>query len=185
MTCARARELMVAAAVDEIEPADRRDLESHSGSCPECAGERERVTGLIARLRTAEVDDPGPGYWAAYNRRIRERLEASDAAGWRRPWRFLPAAAAALLVVAVAVVAVRREDGARPGRSGEPGHESSGAAETELEGVLTRAAAASGAATVQRVLDDMLTDDPWLLDDELSLLTAEEREALVRDLTGA
>jgi hypothetical protein len=57
--------------------------------------------------------------------------------------------------------------------------------ETDLERLLKSAAAARGAASVQRVLDDMLTDDPWMLDDDLSLLTGEEREVLAEDLTGA
>ena len=199
MTCDRARELMVGAAVDETVAADRRELESHLGSCPACAGERQRVAALIGRLKAVEIDDPGPAYWAAYNRRIRRRLDAADVTAWRGLWRHLPAVAAALLVVAGAIVAIRRDNWTRPGGQADSGSAPiaaasppasmalppASAAETDFEGVLSRAAASNGAATVQRVLDDMVTDDPWILDDDLNLLSAEEREALVEELTGA
>jgi anti-sigma factor RsiW len=198
MTCDRARGLLVAAAVDEIEAADQRELESHLGTCPACAGERQRVAALIGRLKGVEIDDPGPAYWADYNRRIRGRLDAADGTAWRGLRRYLPAMAAALLA-AVAIVAVRQENGVRHGGPEDPGSapitassppgstapSADSEVESGLEGVLTRAAISSGAATVQRVLDDMLTDDTWMLDDELSLLSAEEREALVKELTGA
>ena len=199
MTCDRARELMVATAVDELGAADRLDLESHLGTCAACAGDREGVTALIDRLKAVEIDDPGPAYWAAYNRRIRGRIDATAAVRWRGLRRHLPAAAAALLVVAVAIVAIRRENGARPGGPAAPGSApiagtpppastalpAAAAVENDFEGVLTRAAATSGTATVQRVLDDMLSDDPWILDDDLTRLSAEERETLVEELTGA
>lgn len=206
MTCDRARELMVATAVDDLGAADRLDLESHLGTCAACAGDREGVTALIDRLKAVGIDDPGPAYWAAYNRRIRGRIDATAAVRWRGLRRHLPAAAAALLVVAVAIVAIRRENGPRSGGPAAPGSApiagtpspgssaaspastalpAAAAVETDFEGVLTRAAATSGTATVQRVLDDMLSDDPWILDDDLTRLSAEERETLVEELTGA
>jgi hypothetical protein len=190
MTCDRARDLMVAAAAGEIESAERVELDVHLRSCPVCAGEQDRLAALFDRLHRAGVEDPGPVYWASYNQRIRRRIEDSRAASWRAGRRLLPAAAAAILVLAAVLVAVRREKPAGPGGLREPGGgpvagATAPRAGDDLEGVLSRAAAARGAATVQQILEDMLTDDPWYLDDDLSLLSGEEREALAEELTGA
>jgi anti-sigma factor RsiW len=66
-------------------PADRRVVEAHLSACRRCrdqvAGLRE-VSQLLGCLRSGEVADPAPGFYAGILRRVDERRAVPVFAGW-------------------------------------------------------------------------------------------------------
>lgn len=68
-----------------LEPADRRVVEAHLGSCRTCreeiAGLRE-VSQLFVCLQSEEVVEPAPGFYAGIMRQVGERKAVPVFAGW-------------------------------------------------------------------------------------------------------
>ncbi|MEJ5357396.1 MAG: hypothetical protein WHT06_01875 [Desulfobacterales bacterium] len=108
--------LLLAAGEPPGDPARREILEAHWRQCAACRAERERLGLLFAAARRAGVSPAlSPAQVNALSAAVRGELEGkrSRFRGWRLPWgggwipRPLPAVAAALVLLAVAVGGVR------------------------------------------------------------------------------
>lgn len=85
MSCDEARRL-----IDE----DPAAAGSHVASCASCREYRERTEALDDALRALPLPRLGPKYWEDYSQRLRRRLPRA-----RRPWLWIPLAAAAGLLL--------------------------------------------------------------------------------------
>ncbi len=121
MRCAEAERRLSDDLDGTLEPRIRARLEAHLGSCPSCRACRDGLARLQAAAgRPAERS---PEYWAGFERRIEERLDAlgSGQAGEARPpfpgrrrWAFSAAAVLLLAAAGVWLVLARRGSEANP-----------------------------------------------------------------------
>ena len=185
MPCDEAMGLLVSG---EIEEEARAGLEEHLRSCAACGRDADRVREAFRAL-TSDADappDPGPVYWSAFGRRLRDRIALSKRRS--RLQALLPLAAAAVLVVGLAVVLHRQEVRERP--SGRAGRETApartipaGPIEGEAEAVLRRAASEEeGRREIEAILDEVAPGDPLELEDALGSLSPEDSERLTKEL---
>ena len=183
MRCDEAIGLLVAG---EIEEEARAGLEEHLRSCVACARDADRMREAFRALISGEPPDPGPVYWGAFGRRLRDRIALARRRGHLAT--LLPLAAAAALVVGLAIVLYRPEArdhaSARAGRATAPAVAvPAGPLEGEAEAVLRRAASEeAGRREIEAILDEIAPGDPLEIDDALSSLSPEESERLTREL---
>jgi anti-sigma factor RsiW len=70
---------------DGLEPVDRRVVEAHLAACRSC---REEIAALrevsqsFSCLRSTEIGEPAPGFYAGIMRRVDERRAVPVFAGW-------------------------------------------------------------------------------------------------------
>jgi len=185
MRCDEAMGLLVSGEIDEEA---RAGLEEHLRSCAACARDADRVREAF-RVLTSDADDPpdpGPVYWNAFGRRLRNRIVLSKRRSRLRT--LLPLAAAAALVVGLAVVLyrpeVREHPSALAGRETAPARTiRAGPVEGEAEAVLRRAASEEeGRREIEAILDEVAPGDPLELEDALGTLSPEDSERLTKEL---
>ncbi|HEX5005072.1 MAG TPA: zf-HC2 domain-containing protein [Gemmatimonadales bacterium] len=108
MTCAQLDQLLDDYLDDRLDAAVRGDLESHLAGCGNCRAAEERLrTVLEGARRLPRSIDPPRNLWPEIAARLPAR-EAPAVAGritWRR---WLPLAAAAVLLIAVTAVVTRQ-----------------------------------------------------------------------------
>ena len=88
---------------DELSYLERKIVEDHLNSCPECREKIEELHGELNSIVEIFPAEPDNVFWAAYPVRLRERMEkkaASPAAGYFQQW------AAAVTGVAFSAVMV-------------------------------------------------------------------------------
>jgi anti-sigma factor RsiW len=71
----------------------QRRLQTHLEVCPECRQELEALAQVIQALKAAPVADPGPEFWAEFNRELHLKLARTAHAAETAPvpapfWRF-------------------------------------------------------------------------------------------------
>lgn len=110
MDCRETQALLTAFHDCESAGADRARVEGHLRDCAEC---RRLLADMARADEVAGVPDPGRGYWDRFNARVADRIDREEqltGAAVRRPepgWMtqqlryFIPAVAAAMLVVVV------------------------------------------------------------------------------------
>lgn len=110
MDCRETQALLTAFHDGELPGADRASVEMHLRDCPEC---RRQLADMARADEVAGVPDPGREYWERFDARVADRIDREakhpgaavprPKRGWmRQQFRyFIPAAAAAMLVVAV------------------------------------------------------------------------------------
>ncbi len=105
---AHERERLAAWLDDELEPAERAEVEAHLAACEECAALLGDMEGVDALARAVRVEAPA-GYFETLPGRVRARIESAPHAAaalppgpvrWRVPvWTWAAAAALVLAVV--------------------------------------------------------------------------------------
>jgi hypothetical protein len=83
--------------------ADERSA-AHAAACDGCRAKADAAAGAIRAARAAEGPEPSPLFWTHLAARIGDavRREPAPVSWWRAwRWRVAPAAAAAVLVLAV------------------------------------------------------------------------------------
>jgi anti-sigma factor RsiW len=184
MRCDEAMGLLVSGEIDEEA---RAGLEEHLRSCAACARDADRVREAFRVLTSDAGDphDPGPVYWNAFGRRLRDRIVLSKRRSRLRT--LLPLAAAAALVVGLAVVLyrpeVREHPSALAGRTAPALTIPAGPVEGEAEAVLRRAVSEDeGRREIEAILDEVAPGDPLELEDALGTLSSEDSERLTKEL---
>jgi hypothetical protein len=155
---------MVLLEAGEIDPAERRSLETHLAGCAACSARAASLAETMSAIRSDPAPDPGPLYWASFQDRLETRLVARQRAG-RRMASFAAAAAIILAVGLGALTRSRLHTGSgRPGvarGAGGAGDEATVAAEARLEAALaTLAGQDSGSRRFEAILDDLLPEEP-------------------------
>jgi hypothetical protein len=113
--CRKAKDRMIEALHDGLEPAEKEIFESHLRACPECAAEYSVLGATLEVMDRRERPDPGPVFWDGYYGRLEKRLDAelaSAPAGLTRPFpgrrffapRWAAQAAAAVVLVAAGIL---------------------------------------------------------------------------------
>jgi len=116
-------------------------IAEHLVRCAGCRGESDRLSALLGSLSTADVPDPGEGYWQAFLPRLRNRI-AREAARVPvpSPWRPWPVAASvAVLVLGAAAVLTLQPS-----------------PESDFRMALSSLAAQMDPETLDRTLDELL-----------------------------
>jgi hypothetical protein len=142
--------------VDLAEGCPGASAATHAAACDECRSKSDAAAVAIHAARGAEAPEPSPLFWARLAEDIGKavRLEPTRATIWRAWWwRLGPAAAAAVLVLAVGLAL-------RLAQAPETSRRDAGASGATL------AAVASGDSALSETGDD----PSWLL---MSLLSAE------------
>jgi anti-sigma factor RsiW len=70
---------------DALEPADRRAIDAHLVACRACRdeiAELKETSQWLGCLRSEEIGEPAPGFYAAVMRRVDERRAVPVFAGW-------------------------------------------------------------------------------------------------------
>ena len=140
--------------VDVAEDSADARASAHAGACAECRERADAAAAAIRAARSAEAPEPSPLFWSHLSARIGAaiRREPARASFWRAwGWRLAPAAAVAVLVLAVGIAL-------RPA----PVRDTAPADETPAVGVPISAAAEDTAGS------DAVDDPSWLL---MSLLS--------------
>ncbi len=170
-----------------------RLVKGHLAACPQCRQELEALAQVVQTLKAAPVEDPGPEFWAQFNRELHLKLaqaahEAETVPAPAPRWQFRlplylggPALAVLLLWVVMHFTA-----GERPLLIQPPPQMTQAPAPALPVPLLDEKAAevyslatltdSTGAADTE---DDLLTLD---LDPVLAELTDKEREALLKKL---
>ena len=81
----------------------------HLAVCERCRGQLTELRQAIASAHEADVPEPSPLFWAEFSRRISAAIATDRPASrrwfdWTRPRVFVPATAAVVAAIAVAVV---------------------------------------------------------------------------------
>ena len=112
-TCADMRDLLADALLGGLDSSQKAVFESHIAGCESCAREFERLGALMTLLREYQRPEPDDGYWRHWEEKLESRLDSIAAedrperrlGGWiglvHRVW--MPAAAAAVLIGAIAL----------------------------------------------------------------------------------
>jgi len=117
MKCAIAREWISESLDGEIGTKRQAELKAHLEACPDCRALARDFTVIVGQARNLATPEPSPAVWPKVATAVRESLgEAPTVApgrkGWlgvfwdKAAWRY--AAAAALVLVIVGAVAIRR-----------------------------------------------------------------------------
>ena len=120
MACERYKVSLADAALGELEPAPEAELRAHLENCAACRAafdaERRLVAAIDWGVAASVAAEPSPELAA----RVRQRIEAVRVPA--RPWfagswigRWVPAAAGALVVLALVTMWLARREPARPG----------------------------------------------------------------------
>ena len=156
----------------EIDPLREAALEEHLAGCAACAREAAAFQELGDALEAGPVPDPGPVYWASFQKRLRQRLQSRQRA--RRIWTVAAGlAAAALLALGMSVWVERGSGGASrvvpvagAGSGAGAGVSEESLAEARLDAALDRLAEQrAGSLELESILDDLAADDPMVLED--------------------
>lgn len=126
MNCERVQNLLSAYLDNELTTEEHRLVRAHLVTCAECNCEYEAMSDVKARLSSLESLEVPPGFFEEVSARLQaeETLIASEApsrplgfrnvrAGLRSRVWYWPAAAAAVLVMALAIPAVHTEKGSQ------------------------------------------------------------------------
>jgi anti-sigma factor RsiW len=152
----------------EIDPGREVALNEHLAGCPACAREAAAFRDLQEALQVEALPDPGPLYWASFQKRLRQRIVSRQRARRARAVA-VGLAASALLAIGISAWIQRG--------SGGPSHpdqtDGSGAAradgslaETRLDAALDRLAEQrTGSLELESLLDDLVADEPMMLED--------------------
>ncbi len=172
----------------------------HLRRCPECRRELQEIEETLRLIQAHPVADPGPEFWAEFHRELHLKLAQANQAPTPEPRRrLLPYFLAGAPALAVLVLWLGGYLGTlplKPGRLAEAPREAVplAAAPARENGVELAAHGRAGSNHLpgpEKVLyagiDEGLWDDEtlnWEVDPVLADLSQQEREALVRKLTG-
>ena len=127
MNCQETQALLHAFLDDDLDPVRSLDVQSHLDTCPDCAREHAAHRSLRAALRDdALYFRPPEGFESRVRASLGSRVATERRAGWldavgalvRMRWAWLPAGAAAALLV-VTVITVGRFGAPPPGPSAD------------------------------------------------------------------
>lgn len=74
--CRKAKDRMIEALYDGLEPAEKETFERHLRACPECAAEYSVLGATLEIMTRRERPDPGPAFWDGYYGRLEKKLDA-------------------------------------------------------------------------------------------------------------
>lgn len=104
--CRDVLERLVEGITGSLPPSERPAIVAHLAACPRCRDEAAALEAVAAHLREAGGVAVPPGFWAAFMRRLDERLEADRMPVSARLRRWLASPRHALGTAVVTVVAV-------------------------------------------------------------------------------
>ena len=111
MKCKAARRRLSACVDRDLTFEEEARLREHLQDCGDCARELERVERMVALLESLPETDPGPGFFAAVQRRIQQEQGAAAAARPEREvrarlcaWLRLPVVRPALCAASLGLV---------------------------------------------------------------------------------
>jgi hypothetical protein len=169
-----------------------RLVKAHLEGCPQCRQELEALGQVVQALKAAPVEDPGPEFWAQFNRELHLKLaqtahQAETGPAPQRPWQFripyylgAPALAILLMVVFMYYQGTERPLPLAPQQqmtqAPKPSLPATMDEQVEESYVLATLDDGAGAAEMD---EDFTTLD---LDPVLAQLTEKEREDLLKRL---
>ncbi len=116
MTCHAARDLMLVCLTGSATPDERRALQAHLHSCPDCRAQAGAVEETVTLLRAVPEPHLIEAHWAAFSHALQQRLEEETNTLWSRVtrWARIPrvawrtAVASSVLVVVLGVTLLLR-----------------------------------------------------------------------------
>jgi len=92
-------DVLIAYLLDELDPSDRRDVESHVAACAACGETIRRMDAAMARFRESALPDPP----ARVLMQLIEAQARNRKSSWARPWWRSPIPAAAAVFIQTAI----------------------------------------------------------------------------------
>lgn len=79
MSCQQAQKRLMALIEDELNQAERQDVEAHVTACPACATDLQALKQTLHLARIAEVPEPSEEFWAGFVPTLRQRIRVEEA----------------------------------------------------------------------------------------------------------